>query len=56
MTRREASLILGVSEFATEPEIGKAYKKVMMLNHPDRGGSLFLATKINQAKDTLLVK
>jgi DnaJ family protein C protein 19 len=56
MSRREASRILGVSEMASTEAIGTAYKKVIMMNHPDKGGSLFIATKINQAKDTMLVK
>ena len=56
MTRREAALILGTSEIASDKEVNDCYKKIMMMNHPDRGGSMLIATKINQAKDVLLLK
>ncbi|CAO2591653.1 DnaJ homolog subfamily C member 15 [Lemmus lemmus] len=36
MSRREASLILGVSQSADKAKIQTAYNKMMRLNHPDR--------------------
>jgi len=53
MTKREAALILGVSPNATSKKISESHKKIMLLNHPDRGGSPYLASKINEAKDFL---
>ncbi|KAL1237280.1 hypothetical protein TSPI_05873 [Trichinella spiralis] len=53
MTRREAFLILGLNANASKERIRLAHKRVMLLNHPDRGGSPYLAAKINEAKDML---
>ncbi|KAG7202568.1 hypothetical protein KM043_009764 [Ampulex compressa] len=53
MTRREASLILGVSPTANKSKVKEHFKKVMAVNHPDRGGSPYIAAKINEAKDLL---
>ena len=41
MSKREASLILGVSPTARADRIKQAYKRVMMLNHTDRGIYLY---------------
>lgn len=56
MTRREASLILGIRESAAEDRVKEAHRRIMIANHPDAGGSSLLATKINEAKDMLLGK
>ncbi|XP_011140240.1 mitochondrial import inner membrane translocase subunit TIM14 [Harpegnathos saltator] len=53
MTRWEASLILGVSPTASKAKVKDQFKKVMSVNHPDRGGSPYIAAKINEAKDML---
>ncbi|EUB58392.1 Mitochondrial import inner membrane translocase subunit TIM14 [Echinococcus granulosus] len=53
MSRREAALILGVPQSASKSKIRESYKRIMLLNHPDRGGSPYLAAKINEAKDYL---
>ncbi|CAN0825396.1 Mitochondrial import inner membrane translocase subunit TIM14-1 [Linum grandiflorum] len=56
MTRREAALILGLRESATAEKVKEAHRRVMVANHPDAGGSHYLASKINEAKDVMLGK
>ncbi|KAJ0070604.1 hypothetical protein NL108_016790, partial [Boleophthalmus pectinirostris] len=36
MTKREASLILGISPTSTKAKVREAHRKVMVLNHPDK--------------------
>jgi len=54
MTREEALSVLGLSDGVTREEILAAYRSLITRMHPDRGGSSYLAAKINQAKDVLL--
>ncbi len=54
MTREEAALILGISPRATPEQVKEAHRRLITRNHPDTGGSDYLAAKINQARDVLL--
>jgi DnaJ family protein C protein 19 len=53
MSSREAIQILGLKDNASNDAIKKAHRAIMLANHPDRGGSPFIASKINEAKEIL---
>jgi hypothetical protein len=54
MARAEALRVLGLEEGVSAEEIEKAHKRLIRKNHPDQGGSDFLAAQINEARDVLL--
>lgn len=56
MTTKEASKILGVDIFADEKTIREAHRRLIYKNHPDAGGSAYLASQINEARDILLAQ
>jgi len=54
MSEKEALSVLGLTSSASREDIQAAHKRLQRANHPDVGGSDYLAGKINQARDVLL--
>jgi hypothetical protein len=54
MSAEEAYQVLGLKAGAGKQEVIEAHRRLMLKVHPDRGGSDYLAAKLNQAKDVLL--
>lgn len=50
MNRREAALILDKILWVSKYEVKDAFKVIAVNYYPDRGGSIFVASKINVAK------
>ena len=54
MTPKEALQIWNLKETnLSQAKLKEQHRKLMMANHPDKGGSSYLATKVNEAKDIL---
>lgn len=54
MTQQEAYQVLGLEAGASASDVRKAHRRLMQRLHPDVGGSSFLASRINEARDVLL--
>jgi hypothetical protein len=54
MTVDEAYLVLGLDRGATREDVQAAHRNLMKRFHPDQGGSTYLASQVNEAKDVLL--
>ena len=54
MSRAEAFEILGLEEGADRAAIEAAYRELIVKNHPDQGGTDWLAARLNEARDVLL--
>ncbi len=54
MTRSRALEVLNLREGATREEVLSAHRELIKRVHPDRGGSSYLASEVNQARDVLL--
>jgi hypothetical protein len=56
LSPEEALDVLGLARGASASAIRTAHRRLVQLVHPDRGGSNYLAAKINEAKDILLAE
>ncbi|MEI6559428.1 MAG: hypothetical protein WCO00_13570 [Rhodospirillaceae bacterium] len=54
LSREDATAILGLPADATLGAIKEAHRRLMARVHPDQGGSTWLASKVNEARDALL--
>lgn len=53
MEASEAYSVLGLKDGASADEVDTAYKRLIGQLHPDRGGTDYLAAKLNEARDVL---
>jgi preprotein translocase subunit Sec63 len=56
MRPADARALLGVREDASLADIRDAHRRLIAKVHPDAGGSKELASRVNQARDTLVAE
>ena len=58
MSKSEALKILNLKPLQMNQidTIREVHRKLLLANHPDKGGSTFIASKINEAKEVLVGK
>lgn len=56
MDKKEAREVLGLDEKAKDKDVQDAYRRLIAKNHPDHGGSTYMASKLNEARAVLLKK
>ncbi len=56
MGREEALAVLGLKPDAEPSAVKDCHRRLMARIHPDQGGSTWLASKVNEARDTLLAR
>lgn len=54
MSRQEAAEMLGVDSDADRDRVMAAHRRLIQRLHPDRGGTDYLASRLNEARDVLL--
>lgn len=54
MDKEQAMSVFGFKNIPSKKEVIQRHRELMQKNHPDLGGSDFLAAQINEAKDILL--
>jgi len=58
MSKTEALKILNIAphQALDSDKVRDVHRKLLLANHPDRGGSTLISTKINEAKEVLIGK
>ena len=54
LMNRYCPIVIGVRESASAERIKDSHRRIMQINHPDKGGSAYMTAKINEAKLILL--
>ena len=54
MTVDKAKDLFGIKTVDSSEQVNKRNRELMQKNHPDRGGSDYLAAQINEARECLM--